>query len=268
MADPAVENLEIVWRSIAELCAGLSEEEWGRPTDCPGWSVKDQLSHLVGPEAMFVGRPQPSGVEFRPPHVRNDIGAANEAAVGHRHAWSGADVLAEFEEVIGERITQLQAMDEEDLAEDSWTPVGPGTYRDLLVVRAFDSWVHEQDIRAALERPGHLDGPVAENALARCFLAMPYVVGKKAAAPEGSTVVFDVAGPTSGRLGVVVEGRARAVEPPPEAPAVTVTADFLAFTRLGCGRVAPDAALADARVTVAGDQALGEAIVRHLAFMI
>ena len=41
------------------------------------------------------------------------------------------------------------------------------SYRDFLKVRVFDSWMHEQDIRRALDRPGHLDGPVVALSLER-----------------------------------------------------------------------------------------------------
>jgi uncharacterized protein (TIGR03083 family) len=267
--DPSVENLAIVWASIGELCAELPESDWDRPTACPGWTVRDQLSHLVGPEAMFTGRPPPAEIEDPPPYVRNDIGRMNEAAVALRRAWHGEDVLAEFQYVIDERLTQLRAMTEEELTAESWTPMGTGTYRDLLVIRAFDAWVHEQDIREALHRPGHLSGPVAAAALDRCFLAMPYVVGKRAAAAEGSSVRFDVDGPTEGTLGVLVSGgRAKPVDPPPEEPGTMVRSEFLTFTRLGCGRGDAAEALAKGTVGVDGDRQLGERIVHHLSFMI
>lgn len=269
MPDETVETLAAVWASIADLCAGFDDRDWERETACPGWDVKDQLAHLVGPETAFLGRPQPAPLDVPPPWVRNEIGKANEAAVAYRKAWSGADVLAEFVEVTGERVEQLRAMSEEDLAEDSWTPLGPGTVRDLLAVRAFDAWVHEQDIREAVHRPGGLDGPPAAAALGRCLMAMPYVVGKKAAAPEGATVVFEITGAQRATLPIGVSGgRARRLEEAPAEPTARLTIDFLPFTRLGCGRADPDTALAVGSVAVAGDRALGEAVARNLAFMI
>ncbi|MGA1698728.1 MAG: maleylpyruvate isomerase N-terminal domain-containing protein, partial [Ilumatobacteraceae bacterium] len=39
--------------SITQLCEGLSKSEWKTPTDCPGWSVQDNLSHLIGIERML-----------------------------------------------------------------------------------------------------------------------------------------------------------------------------------------------------------------------
>ncbi len=289
--DPVVELLGIVWGSISELCRGFSQDDWARPTACPGWTVQDQLSHLVGPESAFLGYPQPTPASLDPPHVRNALGKANEAAVSWRRSWPPSEVLAEFESVTEQRLEDLREMTEEDLDEESWTPTGPGKYRDLLAVRVFDAWVHEQDMRDAVGRAGHLSGPVAEHSLGRCFLAMPYVVGKKAAAPDGSTVELVVQGPTSGRLLVHVEGgRAKTVssqvgaEDLSPAPAqgaqgevgegdrvdVRVVVPFEAFTRLCCGRIsAAEAREGEGRaIVVEGDQALGDAVVDSLPFMI
>ena len=36
------------WGALAEVCLDLSDAEWALPTECPGWDVKDQLSHLIG----------------------------------------------------------------------------------------------------------------------------------------------------------------------------------------------------------------------------
>ena len=43
----SVENLAIVWASVDRLCAGLPDPDWELATGCPGWTVKDHLSHLV-----------------------------------------------------------------------------------------------------------------------------------------------------------------------------------------------------------------------------
>lgn len=33
---------------VLDLLSGLSEGEWGRPTICAGWSVKDVAGHVLG----------------------------------------------------------------------------------------------------------------------------------------------------------------------------------------------------------------------------
>ena len=45
--------------------------------------------------------------------------------------------------------------------------MGPGTVRDLLPFRIFDSWVHEQDMRRAVHRAGNLDSDAARLAAGR-----------------------------------------------------------------------------------------------------
>ena len=47
------------WGAMAEVCFELSEAEWALPTECPGWDVKDQFSHLIGIERAIMGEPVP-----------------------------------------------------------------------------------------------------------------------------------------------------------------------------------------------------------------
>ena len=55
----SVENLAIVWASVDRLCAGLPDRDWELATGCPGWTVKDHLSHLVDYEARALGQARP-----------------------------------------------------------------------------------------------------------------------------------------------------------------------------------------------------------------
>ena len=198
-------NLELVWRSIQDMCGGLTEAQWQTPTDCPGWSVQDQLSHLAGSEASILGTPRPDHTPKDTSFVRNEIGRSNEILVDWRRASPGAAVLKEFREVTGRRLELLRAMVPADFDQAAETAIGPGTVRDFLAIMIFDAWVHEQDMRRALGRPGHLDGPVAQHSMDRMFLAMPYVVGKKAQAADGTTVVFQITGPAERKVAVGVE---------------------------------------------------------------
>jgi len=36
--------------SIHNLCADLTESQFKTPTQCPGWTVQDNLSHMIGTE--------------------------------------------------------------------------------------------------------------------------------------------------------------------------------------------------------------------------
>ncbi len=259
-----VDQLDHVWASLGAFGDTLSEAEWKTPTDVPGWTVQDNLTHVTALEWMLLGRPAPDHeVPDDLPHVKNDVGRTNERFVDSRRGYSGAEALAEFKDVTAGRLEQLRGFGPDDFGADSFTPVGPGTVRDLLPFRIFDAWVHEQDMRTAVDKPGHLDGPVADVAMARLTGSLPFVVGKKVAPPDGTTVVVDLRPPLAGRYAVVAEGRARFLDDVPAQPTVTIHADGETFARLASGRLDPSTALAG-RVTIDGDEALGRRIVEEL----
>jgi len=266
--EPVVGLLEEEWSSIIELCGDLAPDEWARPTRCPGWTVQDQVAHLLSGERMLMGDEAPDidveGVD----HIRNPFGAVNEQWVEHYRGHSGADVLEEFRTITAERLEVLGSLPEEKWAEMGFTPEGDAPYRQFMAIRSFDAWMHEQDIRDALGRPGHQSGPVVEAALDRLVRALGYVVGKKAGAPDGSSVVFEITGEAPRTVPVVVDGRAEVVGEVPPAPTVTLTLDQQAFVALCGGREDPEDVLGAGRVSIDGDGALGDDVVRNMAFMV
>ncbi len=265
---PVVDELEETWRSIDDLGRALEAADWDRPTDCPGWTVRDNLSHVVGTEAALLGRETPPEPEAYGPHVHNDIGRLNERWIEARRGRPGDQVLEELREVAAARLEVLRAMGDEEFLADSWTPTGPGTHEGFMHIRVFDCWAHEQDMRRAVGKPGHLSGSAAERAMTQLSTGLPYVVGKRAGAPDGSTVVFDVHGPVARTIAVGVEGgRARALDAVPDTPTVRIVADFETFATLVCGRRDPAQALADRRVRLEGDEALGRTVTEHLAYI-
>ncbi|MHB8681793.1 MAG: maleylpyruvate isomerase family mycothiol-dependent enzyme [Acidimicrobiales bacterium] len=264
--EPVVEALAEEWAAIAALGELLVPGEWELPSECPGWSVRDLVSHLIGIERGLLGDEPPSP-PLQAPHVRNAIGARNEAWVVSRRGRPGPEVLAEFRDVTCRRLEQLRAMEEPDLARVGPSPVGEVPYREFMAVRVMDCWVHEQDIRVATGRPGHSDGPAAAIALGRIASAMPFVVGKKAGAPDGTSLRFELAGTPGRQLDVVVRGGRAALEDVDD-PGTVLHMEADLFWRLGCGRVTGEAALAAGLVLVKGDEDLGRRVVESMAFMI
>jgi uncharacterized protein (TIGR03083 family) len=267
VTEPLIESLATVWASITDVCNGRSAAAWDTATECPGWTVKDNVAHMIGTERMLLGE-QPEASTTDAAHIRNDIGRMNEQWVAMCRERPGGDVLAAFVDVTQRRLAALRAMTTEEWDKEGFTPEGPGPYRQFMAIRVFDCWFHEQDIREALGQPGDLDGPVAKLSIERIARGLPYVVGKKAGAPQGTTVVFDVTGSTPTTVPIGVDGRAAVLEQAPADPTVRLTMDSRTYARLAGGRWRGQPVLDDHLVTIEGDRELGERIVRDMAFTI
>lgn len=272
MTEPMLDGFVEVWNDIADLTADLSEAEWDLPTDCPGWSVKDNVAHMIGTERMLLGDRAPEVETGGADYVRNDIGRANEQWVAGCRAMAGAEVRDAFLAVTARRLDALRALDADGWDREGFTPEGPGPYRKFMEIRVFDCWFHDQDIREAIGRPGFLEGPVADLAIGRIPAGgLGFVVGKKAAAPPGTTVVFEVEGaaPITASIEVPPEGRARLlVGAPPADPTVRIVTDRRTFARLAGGRWDASRAHAHGRVVVEGDADLGGRIVAAMGYTI
>jgi len=266
--DRLVPALRTTWRSLLDLCRSLDGGEWDVPTDCPGWSVRDHVAHVIGTESMLAGRDRPD-IEVPPAdHVHNEIGEVNEAWVQYYRTRPLADLVADLDAITSARAAELEAMSSEDFAADSWTPAGQSTYGRFMRIRVFDCWLHEQDIRRALGLPGALESPAADLALDEVVAAMGYVVGKRGGAPDGSVVVLDIVGPTARTVNVQVEGRATVVDEPSQPVTATLRIPFAHFMALTGGRVEAEPLLDDGTITLDGDTELAGRVAANLAFTI
>ena len=126
---------------------------------------------------------------------------------------------------------------------------GPGfagaigwSWETLLSNRPLDLWMHEQDIRRATGRPGHLDSAGARHTGTVFSASLPFVLGKKVKAAPGTTAVLTVTdGPYAGRPLVLAatvgeDGRGAALSEPPASPDVQLTLGFEDWTVLAGGR--------------------------------
>lgn len=261
-------------RALIDLGRSLRLEDFDRPTQCPGWTVKDILSHVVGIEDWLAGGEVPRIELPDYDHIRNDVGRFTELAVEFRRGTPGQEVVDELEEVLPRRQAELYSG---DLLMDSVIdgPMGPAPVRDVLGTRLLDLWTHEQDIREALDRPGNLDSVAASVAMERFELTIPRVVAKSAGIAPGNTVIFVITGPVMGRVGVRVEdhdgtpvgvplfsGEAAPLDPEAVAESMTtITMSTYAFGRRAAGR----GGLEDVHYTVHGDDDVARRVLLALA---
>ena len=251
--------------ALTELCTPLTEEQWKTSTDCPGWTVQDNISHLIGIERMLLGKP---ATEHRAPkfdYIKNPIGEHNEHEIDARRSLSGSEVFTEWKATVEERANQLRQADAEYFARPMMMPTGPGTLGDFLDIRILDIWIHDQDIRRALGLSGNHGGPCAEHTIDRLIRTLPIVIGKRAATPEGKTVAIIITGAVKRTIYItVIDGRAKIVSDAPHDLLCEISLDSTAFTALATGRKNAT----EVSWTSAGDSHLANSIVSQLNMMI
>ncbi|MEV6163548.1 maleylpyruvate isomerase family mycothiol-dependent enzyme [Streptomyces sp. NPDC052052] len=267
---PSLQTYADAWthsiESISELVTPLAEGEWNRRTPCPAWSVRDVVSHIIGMECEQLGDPRPIHTLPRDLyHVRNDFDRYMEMQVDVRRHHTAPEMTAELEYTIIRRSRQLrnETRDPETMVR---APLGAEQTLELaLRMRAFDVWVHEQDLRTTLGKPGNLDSPGATVTRDILLAGLPKVVAKDAGAPANSAVVLDVHGPLEflRTVRVDADGRGSVDGSPSLGPLVTLAMDWETYFRLACGRVRPGA-VADL-IKTEGDEDLAEAILQNFA---
>lgn len=260
-----------VFDSLSQLGATLDETQWKAATDLPGWTVQDNLSHLVAIERVLQGHAPTQHRASDLSVAKNPIGEMNEHEVDARRSLSGQQVLAEWNDIAAQRRETLAKADDTYFDQPAMTPTGPGTVGDFLSIRVLDCWLHEQDMRRAARVPGHLGGPAAEHTIDRLIRTLPIVVGKRAATPDGATVVLQITGEVRRHVVVTVTGgRAAVVSAIPDgSPVVTdVTLSTEAFVVLATGRGDAGHAAVAGHWSSSGDSALARRIVDHLNMMI
>ena len=246
---------------MAELGASLDEAAWKAPSECPGWSVQDNLVHITALERVHPRRPVADGGRARGPAPREERHRPLQRALDrvapclvrrrcaggvrrhHRRPHRPAPRARR-------RRVRRRLLDAD----------GAGHGRaSSSAFRIFDSWVHEQDMRRALERPGDLDSDAARFSTQMMLDVLPYVVGKKVGAPDGSTVVLSLTGPLAATTAVGIDRRPRPpARPAPEVPPsrLSLASDDVRAPRLRSASI-PTRRWSWARCAIDGDVELG-----------
>lgn len=258
--------------AFLELARSCREDDFGTPTDCPGWTVKDQVSHLVGGELAMTDAALPDVEVPDYDYLRSETARLHERAVEARRGVPGPEVVHELAAVLDHRFTTLRRTDL-DPEEVVPTPFGPMPLGEILPMRVIDVWTHEQDLRHALGRPGDLDSPAAAYFVATLIRLFPRIVAKDAGIEPGHSVILDLTGPVVARGGARVEevdGRPKGVplfsgqghETVPGEDVTTLTMSTDAACRRAAGRGGVD----DVHVTVSGDEEIARRVLEALPF--
>lgn len=258
--------------AVLDLGRSCRQADFDLPTDCPGWTVKDQVSHIVGGELAMTDAAPPDVEVPDYDYLRSETARRHERAIEARRTVPGPEVVHELAAVLEHRLATLRRP---ELTTDDVvpSPFGPMRLGDILPMRVVDVWTHEQDIRHALDRPGDLDSAAAAHFVATLFRLLPRIIAKDAGIEPGHSVILDLTGPVVGRGGARVEeidGAPRGValfsgtshDPRPDEDCTTITLS----TDAACRRAAGRGGLDDIHYTVSGDEELARRVLEALPF--
>lgn len=258
--------VEVWWRAVDDfttLLEQLPAEEWSTSTDLPGWDVHAVAAHTAHLEALLAGAPHDEVEVGEPEHVRGLMGTFTEQGVVARRDRSSDELINEIRSSATTRHTAL-------LAEPPADPSAPApglfgmigwSTETLLRNRPLDVWMHEQDVRRAVGRPGNLDGPAGVHTADYLAESLGYVLAKKVGAATGTTAVLEIDGHAPYACTVNDRDRGERLPEPPTDPTVRLTMSRGCFIELAGGRRAP----ASDAVRIEGDTDLGQRIVDALA---
>lgn len=250
-----VDAIEEVLTSTVSLFRDDPSINGDLATDCVGWTVKDQLSHMVGLEQQLAGAVGPK-VELPPlDHVDTELSEYMERPV---HARRNLPLVAVVDELAGmtprcvARYRGLLGQGDPEVA----SPLGQRRPLSVaLVMRAFDLWTHEQDIRCAIGRGVRVSNGDDAGALVAARILDQWSSTLAARVHIDGELRVTVENPPGGAFELVLGDGG---------PVAVLGLDLAELYQLGCGRRAPEDVLSNA--TVAGSRDVIEAILPLLAF--
>ena len=261
-------------QALVDLAITCSDDDFAKPTDCPGWSVKDHISHVVSLESALLGRPDPAVEVPDYEHVRHEVGRTLEAGVELRRDRPGKEVAQELHRVVSARLGRLRDTDLDESTEVE-SPMGTMPLGALLRRRVADVWVHEQDVRAALNRPGNLDSAAAATFCQLAMDSLPSIVVDKVGVEPGKVVMIELTGPVVARTGVRVEtspegetiGKlmfAGGADETGPIPAIGRTTSIQLSTEAFARRAAGRRSVEELHYTVLGDEQVAHDVLENL----
>jgi len=78
------------------MCAGLTAQDWQRPTDCDEWDVRQVLAHLVGGTESTSSLRELRRLQRRGRKLRPGVDGMNDIEVRERAGTSPSQLLTDL----------------------------------------------------------------------------------------------------------------------------------------------------------------------------
>ncbi len=245
-------------RSTLQLLRGLPPAAFDTPTALPGWRIREVVAHLVTTDRGSVtGGILPSALG----RGTDRLETWNERVIP---AWAARPVpdLIDGLERWGRRFERLIRT----IPAPAWranitTNWGPGS-GSAIWARAYDEWVHRQDIRRALGRPDERIGLSAPAGL--LLRAIGYLTPRRMGGRAGRVAISLDGGELAEWLVDLSARSGGPVGPADEGSDARIQADGPAFIMASAGRDPFDSLRSSGELTIEGDEALAQAFLSNV----
>jgi uncharacterized protein (TIGR03083 family) len=221
--------------ALLSFLGGLNREDWGRPTECPAYSVKGVATHILGDDLSLLSRqrdqaeqglvllaPELPGADFR-----TLLDSFNDRWVAAARFLS-TDLLMTLLQLVGDWTADYyQSVDPEFPGESvglfGAVPGDPSPFWHAIGREYLERWVHHSQIRRALglpslaERRFLVPGTEVVGAIARMEPVIPtdgdggWAIGPMVLGPAQQAADVLTRAYTAEEVRTVVEGPAEMV---------------------------------------------------------
>jgi len=237
-AVPAISGAEAFGRAADAfygLLAGLDEQDWARPV-LRGLDVQGLTGHLIGVEEDMQ-----RGLAGDPAVADADHVESTQDSAVRQAGRSPALTMRDWRRAADRTLAEARAADAGiELDGDRIAVHGMRLpLDDLLVVRAFELWVHENDIRRCAGLvPSVPDPPVLRLMSDLAARMLPYAAARTGLR-ERVDVHLVLTGPGGGTWDVMVGQQPDGQEPDGPGHDVAIVTDAVGFCQLAANRTTP-----------------------------
>jgi uncharacterized protein (TIGR03083 family) len=246
----AAEAYRRTMASLDSVLSELTDAEWHRHV-LRDLDIQGLIGHLIGVErhlhaALGIG-PEIDRAAHSEAPARADHVTATQGEALAQAGRSPADTRAEWLDLVATTVAHASGLDAEGAARAITLHTVAGPVARLLVIRSFETWTHEEDIRRVTDRP--LAAPDSARLRLMTDLAvaaLPMGLAILGRPQPGRTARMVLTGPGGGTWQASLD------RSPPGLTDVRIIADAVSFCRLVANRITPE----ELGAVVTGDEAL------------
>jgi uncharacterized protein (TIGR03083 family) len=253
------------------LLRGLDPDDWQRPTVCPGWRVHDVVAHVVHDYIRKLSGTrdrQPAPGPWPGESLPGFLHRVNQEFVDVARRWSPR-VLVDLLAHLGPQLDELWAsLDLDQTGEAvSWAAPGVPAPVWLDVAREYtEYWVHQQQVRDAVGRPGANEERLAAPVTDTFLRALPHTLRDYSPDP-GTCLHIQVTGPGGGNWTIQRRNTTWAVDRGSSAQPATALVEIPSECLWRVATRGVTVETAREQTTISGDQTLGSAVLNLVAII-